>query len=109
MSLEVLQRMQQAPVTSGRLKSHMPAKPDIVPRALKGKASKCKAPSGKHALHSKKGGQTRRGRPPGCDTSKRQTRPSAKSRPLAEGPEESGLGMLVAAAEQELSSLEVVD
>ena len=99
--------MQQAPVTSGRQKPHKPARPDVLPRALKQKGSKRKAPSGKQALQTKKGGQTRRGRPPGRSTSKCQTRQSARSRPVAEGSEESGLGMLVAAAEQELSSLEV--
>lgn len=88
-------------MTSGRLKPHKPARPDVVPRALKQKGSKRKAPSGKQASQTKKGGQTRRGRPPGRGTSKRQTRQSARSRPVAEGPEESGLGMLVAAAEQD--------
>ena len=99
--------MQQAPVTFGRLKPHKSARPDVVPRAVKQKGFKLRAPSVKQASQTKKGGQTRRGRPPGRGTSKRQTRQSARCRPVAEGPEESGLGMLVAAAEQELPSLEV--
>ena len=94
-------------MTFGRLKPHKPARPDVVSRAVKQKGSKCKAPSGKQALQTKKGNQTRRGRPPRRGTSKRQTRQSARSRPVAEGPEEGGLGMLVAAAEQESPSLEV--
>ena len=99
--------MQQAPVTSGRQKPHKPARPDVVPRAIKQNGAKRKAPSGKQASKSGKGGQTRRGRPPGRGTSQRQTRQSVRSKPVAEGPEESGLGMLVAAAEQELPSSEV--
>ena len=58
MSLWVLERLQQAPVTFGRLKPHKSARPDVVLRAVKQKGFKLKAPSGKQALQTKKGGQT---------------------------------------------------